>query len=171
VHLVAEGDLLLALLDLAGAEDAVELLLELLGGLAREHLEDRPPHDLVAAQALGAGLALAVPDLDTVVAVHDVESERQAVDDEAGEAPVLFDLARLGHHLAGQVLGELERPQIGSEDVADHAERLPLPVALADSRLQQAHVDPGVLEGQPRIPRLVGHGVERDHPEADGSRR
>ncbi len=70
------------LLDLPGREDAVEIGTKLRRGLPRQHLEHRTPHDVVAPKPLCPCLALAIPGLNAIVAVHDVESERQAVDDE-----------------------------------------------------------------------------------------
>ena len=94
---------MLGLLDLPRLEHAVELGAQLGRRLPGEDLEHRPPHDVVAPKSLGAGLPLAVPALDAVIAVHHVEAQRQAVDDEAGEAPVLLDLARLRRDLAREV--------------------------------------------------------------------
>ena len=123
-RLPAQRDLLLRLLDLAGLEDPVELGAQLRRRLAGEHLEDRPADHVVAPEALGAGLPLPVPALDAVVAIDDVEAERQAVDDEAGEAAVLLDLAGLRRHLAGQVGRELDRGEIRRQEIRDDGQHL-----------------------------------------------
>ena len=92
-YLAALRHLEFHLLDGARLEDAVELRLELRGRLPGQHLEEAAAHRLGARDALRAGLALAVPHLDAVVAIHHVQADRQAVDDERGEAPLLLDLA------------------------------------------------------------------------------
>ncbi len=153
----AEPYLLLRLLDLAGLEHAIEFGPELLGRLPREHVEHRPAHDIVAAQPLGARLPFAVPALDPVVAIHHIEAERQAVYDQAGEPPVLLDLARLRGDLAGEIGRELHRRQVRREEVRHDRQHPPLGgtrgCALADLRLQQAEPRALMLERQPAPPR------------------
>ena len=96
-RLAAGCHLDLHLLDLAGPEDPVELGAEhARAGWRVSTSKTGRPITSLAPQPLGAGLPLPVPDLDAVVAVDHVEPDRQAVDDEAGEAALLLDLARLG---------------------------------------------------------------------------
>ena len=161
--LAAQRDLQLRLLDLAGLEHPVELGPELRRRLPGEHLEDRPAHHVVAPEALGAGLPLAVPALDPVVAVDDVEADRQAVDDEAGEAAVLLDLARLGRHLAGEVGRQLDRGEVGRQDVGhdrQELERPPSAPTRASSRPSRA---PSCSSGKRRQP-----GPRRDRGQRGG---
>ncbi len=162
--LVAQHDLLFALLDLSGPEDPIELVAELVGRLPGEHLEDRAADHGVPPQPLGARLPLAVPDLNAVLAVHDVEPDRQTVDDETGEAAVLLDLARLGDHLARQVLRELQRRDVGGEDVPNDGEGLPLPDSDLEPRHQQADLRTAEVQRQSDVVRLTRHAVERRHP-------
>ena len=143
-RLAAQRDLLLGLLDLAGLEDPVELGAQLRRRLAGEHVEHRPADDVVAAEALGARLALAVPALDAVVAVDDVEAERQAVDDEAGEAPVLLDLARLRRHLAGEVGGQLDRGEIRRQEIRHDGQHLEI------GRVRRGAAPPAARAARPR---------------------
>ena len=74
---------LVTLHQLAGLEDRIEFRLELGGGLAGEHVEHPAAQRLVTPQPLGAGLPLAIPEDDAIVAVDHVEPDRQAVDDES----------------------------------------------------------------------------------------
>src|SRR5262249_12572739 len=106
-RLAAGGHLLLRLLDGSGLEHAIEFRTQFGRGLTREHLEHGAADDVVAPEPLGAGLAFPVPALDAVVPVDHVETEWQAVDDEAGEAPMLLDLARLCRHLTREIGREL----------------------------------------------------------------
>ena len=162
-RLAAQGDLLLGLLDLAGLEHPVELRAELCCGLAGEHVEHRPADDVVPAQPLGARLPLPVPALDAVVAVHHVEAKRQAVDDQAGEAAVLLDLAGLRGHLAGEIGRELDRGEVGRQEIGDDRQHLEIRGPRPDPDLEQAQPRALVLEreavavGQPR------DRVERAH--------
>ena len=93
-----------------------------------------PADHVVAPEPLGAGLALPVPALDAVVPVHDVESHRQAVDDQAGEPAVLLDLARLRRHLPREVGRQLDRREIGRQEVGDDRERAPRSATASPSR-------------------------------------
>jgi hypothetical protein len=105
-ELAAEGDVELVLHDLTGVEHPVELGLQLLRRLAGEYFEHPTADDFVPPEARSADLALAVPDLDAVVAIDHVEADRQAVDDQTDEPALLSDLTGLGRDFDRQVRRE-----------------------------------------------------------------
>ena len=160
-HLAAQGHVQLGLLDLSGLKDAVELRPELLGRLPGEHLEDLSAHHLVATQPRCPDLALAVPDLDPVLPVHDVEPEGQAVDDEPGEPPLLVDLAGLGGDFDGEVGREGERREVGCEQIGDDGEDLELGRLGTGPHLQQAYLGLVVLQREADADAVGWDAVER----------
>src|SRR3954452_6274064 len=89
-NLTAKSDLQLVLENLPRFEDPVEFRPQLLRRLPGEDLEDLATHDLVPAKSRRADLALPIPDLDAVVPVNDIKTDRKAVDDQTDEPAVLL---------------------------------------------------------------------------------
>src|SRR3954468_9837966 len=138
-NLTPEGDLQLILDNLPGLEDAVEFRPQLLRRLPGEDLEYLAAHDLVPAEAGRADLTLPIPDLDAVVSIDDIETDRKAVDDQTDEAAVLLDLPRLGGDLDREIGGETQGRQKRGEQVGHDGEHLALGSAELGASLQQAH--------------------------------
>ena len=84
-----------------------------------QDLEDRAADRFFARHALHAGLALAVPGLDAILAVDHVEADRQRVDDLLGEPPLLLDLARARRHFRLEPVRVFGVAQRRSEQVGD----------------------------------------------------
>jgi hypothetical protein len=178
--LPTEGHLQLHLLNLAGLEHPVELRAELLRGLPGEHLEHLAAYHLVTSKSWCADLALAVPYLDAIIPVDDVETHRQAVDDEAGEPALLVDLPRLRRHLDCQIGGEGERSQKRCQQVGDDFKDLHAGRVECASYVQEPDLSLFVLQGEPHGRAAVRDGVQRldergivqwrsrNHPETAG---
>jgi hypothetical protein len=94
----------LHLLDLAGVKHAIELLLQQLARLPVQHLEHLAAERVLARDALGSRLALAVPGANPVGAVDHVQADRQRIDDPCHEVALRFQLARAQRDFRGEVL-------------------------------------------------------------------
>src|ERR1700694_5499428 len=108
-HFATQSHVELLLQDLAGLEDPIKVGSALLSRLAGQYLEHLAPHHLVAPETGDADLALPVPDLDPIVPIDDVESYREAVDDEADEPALLVYFPRLSGDFDREISGELDR--------------------------------------------------------------
>src|SRR5690349_16929740 len=128
----------LVLQDLAGLEHPVEFRAKLLLGLPSQDLEDLAPDHLVAAKRR-TDLTLPIPELNPIVAVHHIQADRQAIDDEADEAALLLHLSRLGGHLDGKVGGQGHRGEERSEQIGNDGEGSALLGLQVGTHLEQAH--------------------------------
>ena len=130
-----------------------------------QNLEDRATDRLIARHALHAGLALPVPSLDAILAIDDVESDRQRVDDLGGEAALLLDLHRALDDFALETPGiiggaEGRREHIGDgeeEEALVGRERL---LAAQDERAEHAMTgeEPNAAESASGIVAIVQKG-------------
>ena len=104
-------------------EHLIELATQHLGRLAMQDLEDRAAEGLLARHTLHARLALAIPHGDAVLAVDDVQADRQRVDDAFGDAALAIDLARAVDDLGLEALRVCSLAQHGCEDVGHGGEK------------------------------------------------
>ena len=106
-------------LEAARREHFVELAAQHGRGLAMQDLEDRAADRLFARHTLHARLALAIPDGDAIVAIDDVESDGQRVDDALRDSALAIDLLRPLDDLGLQPLRVRRLPKHRREDVGD----------------------------------------------------
>ena len=83
----------LVLMQLTRCEHRVVFPPQRLRALAVEHLEDRAAEGFAARDALETGLARVVPCLDPILAIDDVESHGERIDDLFNEVALRFDFA------------------------------------------------------------------------------
>jgi hypothetical protein len=151
----------LRLYHLTGLEHPVELGTQLARRLTGQNFEYLATHDLVPPESGRSDFALAIPDLNAVVPVHHIESDGQAIDDEAGEAALLVDLARLRRDLDREVAGKSQRGEKGSQEVGDDGEDFELRGPGVSPNVEQT--DPGffVLQRQADSGTGLRNGLKR----------
>ena len=82
-----------------------------------QHFEDELPDGVLARHALRAHFAVAVPGLDAILAIDDVEAERQRVDDARGEPSLGFHFARAAGDFSRQAMNVFGVRELGREQV------------------------------------------------------
>src|SRR5205823_3851148 len=106
----------LELLHSSSREDVLELTAQHLSGLAMQDLEDRAADRLLARDTLHTRLAFAIPRLNTVVAIDDVQTNGKRIDDLRREAALLLDL----HRALDDFALEASRVLCGTERCGKH---------------------------------------------------
>ena len=132
-----------------------------------QDVEDQLAHCPLARHALESHFPVAVPGLHAVLAINDVQAERQRVDDAGGEAPLRLNLAGRAGHFSGQAVHVLGVRQLGSEQVGNDGEHVArvsgYGVGATDGQ------DPDALShrDQPRAITPLGSSFRRRPPSTD----
>ncbi len=116
----------LVFLDAPGRADIVELAPQHLRRLPVEDLKDRPADRFLTRDALHAGFTLAIPRLNAVLPIDDIETERQRVDDLLGEDALAVDLDRAGLDFNLELAAFLRVRELGREKIGDGGHEHPL---------------------------------------------